>query len=81
MTENEKKLIQQIYDKIVSMEQTVDKLDNRMDNLDIKLSSVESKIDDLKNVHTGLQATFEHEFSDVRKELSKIIELKMKKQS
>ncbi|PFR75672.1 chromosome segregation protein SMC [Bacillus cereus] len=81
MTENEKKLIQQIYDKIVSMEQTVDKLDNRMDNLDIKLSSVESKIDDLKNVHTGLQATFEHGFSDVRKELSKIIELKMKKQS
>lgn len=75
MTENEKKLIQQIYDKVTVMEKKVDKLDGRMDSLDIKLTSVESKMDDLKNVHTGLQATFERGFADVRKETNEIIEI------
>ncbi|MGE6594739.1 chromosome segregation protein SMC [Bacillus proteolyticus] len=81
MTENEKKLIEQIYDKVVSMEKKVDKLDGRMVNLDIKLTSVESKMDDLKNVHTGLQATFEQGFDDVRKGLSEIIEINKNRKS
>ncbi|OQR57948.1 chromosome segregation protein SMC [Bacillus sp. CDB3] len=81
MTENEKKLIEQIYDKVVSMEKKVDKLDGRMVNLDIKLTSVESKMDDLKNVHTGLQATFEKGFADVRKGLSEIIEINKNRKS
>ncbi|PGV65796.1 chromosome segregation protein SMC [Bacillus cereus] len=81
MTENEKKLIEQIYDKVVSMEKKVDKLDGRMVNLDIKLTSVESKMDDLKNVHTGLQATFEQGFADVRKGLSEIIEINKNRKS
>lgn len=75
MTENEKKLIQQIYDKVTAMEKKVDKLDGRMDSLDIKLTSVESKMDDLKNVYKGIQVTFEQGFAEVRKETNEIIEV------
>ncbi|PFM60337.1 chromosome segregation protein SMC [Bacillus cereus] len=81
MTENEKKLIQQIYNKVSAMEKKVDKLDSRMDNLEIKLSSIESRMDDLKNVHTGIQATFKQGFSDVSESLNEIIEINKNRKS
>ncbi|HFJ9404084.1 TPA: chromosome segregation protein SMC [Bacillus paranthracis] len=61
MTENEKKMPEQIYAKVSAMEK--------------KITNLESNVGDLKNVHTGLQATFENGFSEVRKELSEIIEI------
>ncbi|MFK4466857.1 chromosome segregation protein SMC [Bacillus sp. RC252] len=75
MTENEKKLIQQIYEKVVSMDNRLDKLDGRLDGLDGKMDSLEGKMDSLEGSFKGLQATFEQGFADVRKEASEIIEI------
>ncbi|MGG3527276.1 hypothetical protein ABES13_17805 [Bacillus pseudomycoides] len=47
-----------------------------MDNLNGETStSAESKLDDLKSVHKGLQATFEQGFADVHKGLGEIREI------
>ncbi|SCC62085.1 Uncharacterized protein BCZB5J_05092 [Bacillus cereus] len=59
MTENEKKMLEQILAKLTAMEKRV--------------TNLESNVGDLKNVHTGLQATFERGFADVRKETNEII--------
>lgn len=80
MTENEKKLIQQIYEKVCDMEKTVDRIDSSLNNVDSKMDdlngkaskSVESNLDDLKSVQKGLQATFEQGFADVHKGLDEI---------
>ena len=57
MTENEKKLIQQIYEKVCSMEKTVDRVEDSLDRMDSKMghlsgeetsTSVEDKLDDVK---------------------------------
>lgn len=37
MTENEKKLIQQIYEKVCSMEKTVDRVEDSLDRMDSKM--------------------------------------------
>ncbi|KAB2359642.1 chromosome segregation protein SMC [Bacillus toyonensis] len=89
MTENEKKLLEQIYAKVCDMEKTVDridsslnKVDSKMDNLNGETStSVESKLDDLKSVNKGIQATFEQGFSDVHKGLAEIKEVKQIKKN
>ncbi|PEB35723.1 chromosome segregation protein SMC [Bacillus cereus] len=81
MTENEKKLIQQIYEKVNSMDNRVIKLEGKMDKLGDRVTSIEKKMDDLKNVHIGLQATFENGFSDVRKELDEIKQINKNKRS
>lgn len=81
MTENEKKMIEKIYEKVTAMEKKIDKLDGGLDKLDGRVTSLESKVDDLKNVHTGLQSTFEKGFSDVRNKLDDIIELNNNRKS
>ncbi|HGE5804343.1 TPA: chromosome segregation protein SMC [Bacillus thuringiensis] len=83
MTENEKKLIQQIYEKVTAMEKKVDSIGDGFDKLNGRetSNSVESKLDDLKNVHTGLQATFLNGFADVHKGLDEIKQIKKKARS
>lgn len=83
MTENKKKLLEQIYAKVCDMEKTVDRIDSSLNNVDGKLDnlngeaskSVESNLDDLKSVQKGLQATFEQGFADVHKGLAEIKEI------
>ncbi|CAM4079016.1 hypothetical protein BAPA111461_17205 [Bacillus paramycoides] len=48
MTENEKRLIQQIYEKVSAMEKKVDKLDNKIDKLDGRMDNLEVKMDSLE---------------------------------
>ncbi|OUB42047.1 chromosome segregation protein SMC [Bacillus thuringiensis] len=74
MTENEKKLIQQIYEKVVSMEKKVDKLDGRLDSL-------EGKIDSLEGSFKGLQDTFMQGFADVHQGLNEIIAISKNRKS
>lgn len=83
MTENEKKLIQQIYVKVCEMEKKVNSIGDGLDELNGRetSTSVESKLDDLKNVHKGLQATFEQGFADVHKGLSDISEINKNRKS
>ena len=69
MTEKEKKLIQQMYEKVCEMDK---KLGNRLDKLDCSLTSLESNVSDLTNEHTGLQATFENGFRDIHESLDEI---------
>ncbi|WP_088291241.1 chromosome segregation protein SMC [Bacillus mycoides] len=78
MTENEKKLIQQIYAKVCEMEKKVNSIGDSIDGLNGKetSTSVEGKLGDLKNVHKGLKATFEQGFADVHKGLDEIKEIK-----
>ncbi|OBW53328.1 chromosome segregation protein SMC [Bacillus cereus] len=66
MTDNEKKLIQQMYEKVCDMEKKVDRLDGKMDSL-------EGKIDSLEGSFKGLQNTFTQGFADVHKGLNEII--------
>ncbi|GAB6620019.1 TPA: chromosome segregation protein SMC [Bacillus cereus] len=76
MTENEKKLLEQIYAKVCEMEKKVNSIGDDLDELSGKetSTSVESKLGDLKNVHKGIQATFEQGFADVHKGLEEIKE-------
>lgn len=82
-TERELELAKQILAKLTEMETklgkiegSLDKVDSKMDNLNGKetSTSVESKLGDLKNVHKGIQATFEQGFADVHKGLEEIKE-------
>ncbi|MEC2869503.1 chromosome segregation protein SMC [Bacillus bombysepticus] len=77
MTENEKKLIEQIYAKVCDMEKKVNKLGDSIGELNGKetQNSVESNLDDLKNVQKELQATFTKGFADVHKGLAEIKEV------
>jgi dsDNA-specific endonuclease/ATPase MutS2 len=65
MTENEEKMLEQIYAKVCEMEKKIDKLDGRMDSLDNKL----------EGSFKGLQSTFTQGFADVHKGLNEIIEI------
>lgn len=83
MTENEKKLIQQIYAKVCEMEKKVNSIGDSIGELNGKetSTSVEGKLDDLKSVHKGLQATFKQGFADVHKGLAEIKEVKQIKKN
>ncbi|HFU7084438.1 TPA: chromosome segregation protein SMC [Bacillus cereus] len=89
MTDNEKKLAKQILEKLkemdtklVSIEDSLDKSDSKMDNLNGETSkSVEGKLDDLKSVNKGIQATFEQGFADVHKGIDEIKEIKQIKKN
>ncbi|MDA1598126.1 chromosome segregation protein SMC [Bacillus cereus group sp. TH217LC] len=74
MTENEKKLIEQIYAKVCDMEKRVNSIGDDLDELNGK--SVESKLDDLKSAQKGLQDTFTKGFADVNKGLAEIKQIK-----
>ena len=78
MTENEKKLLEQIYEKVCEMEKKVNSIGDDLDELSGKetSTSVESKLGDLKNVHKGIQETFTQGFADIHKGLSEIREVK-----
>ncbi|PFQ74075.1 hypothetical protein, partial [Priestia megaterium] len=88
-TEKEMELAKQILAKLTEMETTLDKIDGKLgkveDSLDMvdsktdKLkretsTSVDSKLDNLRGVQKGLQATFEQGFADVQKGLAEIKE-------
>ncbi|HDR7839265.1 TPA: chromosome segregation protein SMC [Bacillus toyonensis] len=64
MTENEKKLLELMYEMVSDMEKRVDKIEGSLD-----------KVDDLKSVNKGIQATFEQGFADVHKGLAEIKEI------
>ncbi|MDJ1473926.1 chromosome segregation protein SMC [Bacillus sp. LS15-K4] len=89
MTENEKELAKQILEKLkemdtklASIEDSLDRSDSKMDNLNGETSkSVESKWDDLKSVNKGIQATFEQGFADIHKGLAEIKEVKQIKKN
>ncbi|PEC65625.1 chromosome segregation protein SMC [Bacillus toyonensis] len=81
-TDKEMELAKQILAKLTEMEEKVtkiedslDRVDNKMGNLNGEASkSVESNLDDLKNVQKELQATFTKGFADVHKGLAEIKE-------
>ncbi|HHT7166508.1 TPA: chromosome segregation protein SMC [Bacillus cereus] len=83
-TEKEIELAKQILAKLTEMESKLDKIDSSLNNVDGKLdnlngetsNSVESKLDDLKSVNKGIQATFEQGFADVHKGLAEIKQIK-----
>lgn len=77
-TEREIELAKQILAKLTEMDTKLAKIEGSVGELNGRetSTSVESKLDDLKNVHKGLQATFEQGFADVHKELSEIREIK-----
>ncbi|TKI86144.1 chromosome segregation protein SMC, partial [Bacillus wiedmannii] len=83
MTENEKKLMEQIMEMMEKMNTRFDKIedslaksDSKMDKLNGETStSVESKLDDLKGVNKVIQDTFEQGFADVHKGLAEIKEV------
>ncbi|MCU4864217.1 chromosome segregation protein SMC [Bacillus tropicus] len=74
MTENEKKLIQQIYEKVCEMEKKVNNIGDNLGELNGKETpnSVESKLDDLKSIHKGLQDTFTKGFADINEGIDEI---------
>ncbi|MFV1010685.1 chromosome segregation protein SMC [Bacillus cereus] len=69
--------------KLASIEDSLDKSDSKMDNLNGReiLNSVEGKLDDLKSVNKGIQATFEQGFADVHKGLAEVKEVKQIKKN
>ncbi|MED4682462.1 chromosome segregation protein SMC [Bacillus mycoides] len=89
-TEKEKELAKQILAKLTEMETKLGKIEGSLDKVDSKMgnlngketsTSVEGKLDDLKSVHKGLQATFEQGFADVHKGLAEIKEVKQIKKN
>ncbi|HGH7183265.1 chromosome segregation protein SMC [Bacillus cereus group sp. MYBK215-1] len=89
-TERELELAKQILARLTEMETKLDKIEGSLDKVDGKMdnlngketsTSVEGKLDDLKNVHKGLQATFEQGFADVHKGLAEIKEVKQIKKN
>ncbi|CAG9613893.1 hypothetical protein BACCIP111899_03120 [Bacillus rhizoplanae] len=67
MTENEKKMIEKIYEKVTAMEKKVTKL--------------EDSVTKLEGSFKGLRKTYEQGFSDVRNKLDEIIELNNNRKS
>ncbi|PFU30597.1 chromosome segregation protein SMC [Bacillus cereus] len=63
------------------MDNRVTKLEGKMNKSDDRVTSLENKVDDLKNVHIRLQATFANGVSDVRKELDEIKQINPNKRS
>ncbi|CJV59260.1 chromosome segregation protein SMC [Bacillus cereus] len=87
MTEDEKKLIQQIYEKVCDMEKTVGRVEDSLVKSDSKMdklngeTSVDGKLDDIKSVYKDLQNTFTKGFADVNEGLAEIKEVKQIKKS
>lgn len=90
MTEKEKELAKQILAKLTEMETKLGKIEGSLDKVDSKMgnlngketsTSVEDKLDDLKSVNKGIQATFEQGFADVHKGLAEIKEVKQIKKN
>ncbi|WP_423060062.1 chromosome segregation protein SMC (plasmid) [Bacillus cereus] len=73
MTENEKKLLEQMYAKVCEMDK---RLEGMLDKVDGSLTSLENNVSDLTNESTGLKTTFQKGFADVNKGLSEIREIK-----
>lgn len=73
-TEKEIELAKQILAKLTEMDTKLAKIEDSVSELNGKETptSVESKLDDLKNVHKGLKATFEQGFADVHNGLDEI---------
>jgi len=79
-TEKEKELAKQILakltemdTKLASIEDSLDRSDSKMDNLNGETSkSVESKLDDVKSVHKQLQDTFTKGFADINEGIDEI---------
>ncbi|MEW8980844.1 MAG: chromosome segregation protein SMC [Bacillus anthracis] len=90
MTENEKKLLELMYEMVCDMEKKMDRIDSSLNKVDGKLdnlngketsTSVEGKLDDVKSMNKGIQATFEQGFADVHKGLAEIKEVKQIKKN
>lgn len=81
MTENEKKLIEQMYEMVCEMKKEMDSIDNKLNESNDRETSLESKLDNLKNINKGIQDTFENGFADVHKGLAEIKEVKQIKKS
>ncbi|MRC14169.1 chromosome segregation protein SMC [Bacillus thuringiensis] len=77
MTENEKKMFEQMYEMLCEMEKKVDRIGDSIDRVNGKetSTSVEGKLGDLQSVHKGLQATFKQGFDDVHRGLAEIKEV------
>lgn len=80
MTENEKKLMEQIMEMMEEMNTRFDKIEDSLAKSDSKMdklngeTSVEGKLDDVKSVHKDLQNTFTKGFADIHKGLAEIEE-------
>lgn len=75
--ESELELAKQILAKLNAMDDRLAKIEGSVGMLNGKETptSVESKLDDFKNVHKGLKTTFEQGFADIHKGLSEIREV------
>ncbi|MDA2514143.1 chromosome segregation protein SMC [Bacillus cereus] len=75
-TEKEKELAKQILAKLTEMDTKLASIEDSVGELNSKetSNSVDSKLDDLKNVQKELQATFTKGFADVHKGLAEIKE-------
>lgn len=82
-TEKEKELAKQILAKLTEMDTKLASIEDSVGELNGKeaQNSVESNLDDLKNVQKELQATFTKGFADVHKGLAEIKEVKQIKKS
>ncbi|HDR7420622.1 TPA: chromosome segregation protein SMC [Bacillus cereus] len=75
-TEKEKELAKQILAKLTEMDTKLASIEDSVGELNSKetSNSVDSNLDDLKNVQKELQATFTKGFADVHKGLAEIKE-------
>ncbi|EJR89261.1 hypothetical protein [Bacillus cereus] len=75
-TEKEKELAKQILAKLTEMDTKLTRIEDSIGELNGReaQNSVESNLDDLKNVQKELQATFTKGFADVHKGLAEIKE-------
>ncbi|WP_242230535.1 MULTISPECIES: chromosome segregation protein SMC [unclassified Bacillus cereus group] len=75
-TEKEKELAKQILAKLTEMDTKLARIEDSIGELNCReaQNSVESNLDDLKNVQKELQATFTKGFADVHKGLAEIKE-------
>ncbi|WP_144466981.1 chromosome segregation protein SMC [Bacillus toyonensis] len=79
-TEKEMELAKQILAKLTEMDTKLAKIEGSVGEFNGRetSNSVEGKLDDLKDVHKGLKATFEQGFADVNKELREVKQIKKK---
>lgn len=81
MTDNEKKLMEQMYEMMCEMKKEMDSIGNKLNESNDRETSVEGKLDDLKSVNKGIQATFEQGFADIHEGLAEIKEVKQIKKN
>ncbi|WPA86311.1 chromosome segregation protein SMC [Bacillus cereus] len=82
-TEKEKELAKQILAKLTEMDTKLARIEDSIGELNDKetSTSVEGKLDDVKSINKGIQATFEQGFADVHKGLAEIKEVKQIKKN